>query len=92
MAEAIVTMYLMGWTLTSAALSVWAARLRHGHRVGTVLLGALAGGIWPVLLLGAGQFAVVIAVSKAMHGRIWTGLAAEPGSTPAVVGAVSTRP
>ncbi len=69
MADVIITIYLMGWPLSSLALAVASRltprRLRPAPRVLVPVIIA-AGGLWPLLVLGIGQFAGVMAISKAL--------------------------
>jgi hypothetical protein len=92
MADVIVAIYLSGWLLTSVALGAWSRLAQNKFGATTVTLGVIAGAMWPVLLLGAIQFGIVVAVTNACRARIWVGSAAEALRTAGIAGTVARRP
>jgi hypothetical protein len=63
--------YLTGWVLTSIGLAVTAHRLQHPARPQPhpIALSIAAGAVWPVLILGAAQMAVVALATEAIRRR-----------------------
>jgi hypothetical protein len=61
--------YLTGWVLTSIGLAVTAHRLQHPARPQPhpIALSVAAGTVWPVLILGAAQMAVVALATEALR-------------------------
>jgi uncharacterized membrane protein YGL010W len=56
--------YVIGWVITSIGL---AAFTRRRPRPASVVLGA--GAVWPLLVLGAAQFAAIAAVAEIVRVR-----------------------
>lgn len=66
MADVVVLAYLLGWGLTTLGLVVASRWLQHrwSPPPHPVAVSFLAGGLWPLLLLGAIQFGGLAAGSK----------------------------
>ena len=62
MIAAMLTVYLSGWLITTSIAAIATAVTGAGRRVRPVSRGLLAvgaGAVWPVLVIGAIQFAVI---------------------------------
>ncbi|MDT5128199.1 MAG: hypothetical protein QOH54_3843 [Mycobacterium sp.] len=72
--------YLTGWVLTSIGLAVTVHRLQHPARPQPhpIALSIAASAVWPVLILGAAQMAVVALATEAIRRR-----GSGPGELPA---------
>jgi hypothetical protein len=69
--DMLMLVYALGWPLASVGLIVAARWLRDRWRPAPGSLGitCLAGAIWPLLLLGLAQFAIVAATAKVLANR-----------------------
>jgi hypothetical protein len=56
--------YLIGWIITSVGLAL---ATRDRSRPASVIVAA--GAVWPLLVLGAAQFAAIALVAKVVRGR-----------------------
>lgn len=67
MVQTVITAYLIGWALS--AVAIYVASRRVGAKYGPVpyqfALSAVAGALWPLLVLGAVEFSSVAAASSA---------------------------
>ncbi len=66
MADVIVMTYLLGWPLAGVILAVVSRLLQNRLRPHLLAASLLAGAVWPLLLLGVGQFVGVVAIAKAL--------------------------
>lgn len=69
--DVLMLVYALGWLLVSAGLIVAARWLRDRWRPASGSLGitCLAGAVWPLLLLGLAQFAIVVMTAKVLADR-----------------------
>ncbi len=64
MTNTVLYSYLIGWIITSVSLALIT---RHRSRPGSVIVAA--GAVWPLLVLGAAQFAAVALVTEVVRMR-----------------------
>lgn len=67
MVQTIVIAYLIGWVVGTAVVYVTSRRLNDPRNPAThlLILSAVAGALWPMLLLGAVEFSSLVACSSA---------------------------
>jgi hypothetical protein len=65
--EAVVTAYLIGWVVSTVAIYLASRRLGDAQNPAPhqLVLSTVAGGLWPLLLLGVVEFSSVAAASSA---------------------------
>jgi hypothetical protein len=64
------TVYLSGWLITTIIAVIATATLGAGRELRTLSRGLLAigaGAVWPVLVIGATQFAVIAMVARSVR-------------------------
>ena len=64
------TVYLSGWLITTIIAAIATATLGAGRQLPTLGRGLLvigAGAVWPVLVIGAIQFAVIAMVARSIR-------------------------
>lgn len=67
MVQTIVIAYLIGWVVSTAVVFVMSRRLNDPRNPAPhlLILSAVAGSMWPMLLLGAVEFSSLVACSSA---------------------------
>jgi hypothetical protein len=67
----VLSFYLLGWVMTTIGLALVAGKLndRVAPRSRPIPLAVGAGAVWPLVLLGAAQFATVALVLSAIRRR-----------------------
>lgn len=67
MVQAAVIAYLIGWVVSTAVVFLASRRLNDPHNPAPhlLILSAVAGALWPLLLLGAVEFSSLVACSSA---------------------------
>lgn len=67
----VLSFYLLGWVMTTIGLALGASKLndRVAPQLRPIPLAVGAGAVWPLMLLGAAQFATVALVLNAIRRR-----------------------
>ena len=71
MLSTVLSCYLLGWVLTTIGLALAVGKLndRVAPQAHPLPLAVAAGAAWPLVLLGAAQFAIVVIVLNAIRRR-----------------------